>query len=176
MTQERPALPPTLLHQPWEKTLVKVYNESWEDSHWCERSKIEHNLQQWEGKYIGSPVKEKKNTIASPADGGKTGSQLKLMQAKAEDGVSVQKQHLSSLPVVHEVIQPAWNCVQLSWWMQDCTLKALLIKSIFSLYIVCISFLWAAWTKIIHGTKKKKAVPTQPQCLLHRNTRNKICR
>lgn len=39
--------------------------------------------------------------------GGKTGSQLKLMQAKAEDGVSVQKQHLSSPPVVHEVIQPA---------------------------------------------------------------------
>lgn len=50
--------------------------------------------------------KKKKKAVASPADG-KTGSQLKLMQARAEDGVSTRKQHLSSLPVVHEIIQPA---------------------------------------------------------------------
>lgn len=61
--------------------------------------------------------------------------------------------------VVHKVIQSALNCFHhLSCWMQDCVLRALLIKSVFSLHIVCISFLWAVWTKIM--LQKKHPKPT----------------
>lgn len=52
--------------------------------------------------------------------------------------------------------------------MQDCILKALLIKSVFSLCIVCISFLWAVWTKVMHAIKKAILTTPQTNFVLHR--------
>lgn len=89
---------------------------------------------------------------------------MKLVWVKLEmkHVVPAGTKHPSSILVVHGVIQSALNSVQLKRWMQDCIWKALLIKIIFSLCTVCISFLWAVWTKII-----QKAIPTNPQTLFY---------